>query len=97
MASALGDRIAGLADAAGLGALVFHAGTRRAADGGYETNGGRILTVVGRGPDLTSARTAAERAASAISFAGFQRRRDIAADLPALGQPPSVAPERVPA
>jgi phosphoribosylamine---glycine ligase len=104
---AQGDPITGLADAAELGALVFHAGTRRAADGGYETNGGRVLTVVGRGPDLVAARAAAERAASGISFAGSQHRRDIAADLPAeasweagqpaQGQPPPLAPERVPA
>jgi len=102
IAPAQGDPIAGLAEAAGLGALVFHAGTRRAAGGGYETNGGRILTVVGRGPDLPSARRAAERAAEAIAFPGCCRRRDIAADLPAAGQPapgqPAAAmPERVPA
>ncbi len=96
-----------LAEAADRGALVFHSGTRRAADGGYETNGGRVLTVVVRGRDLISARTAAERAAGAISFAGSQHRRDIAADLPAEmsakagqpapGEPPPVASERVPA
>ncbi|HYU49827.1 MAG TPA: phosphoribosylamine--glycine ligase [Candidatus Limnocylindria bacterium] len=90
--AAQGDAIAGLAEATSLGGLVFHAGTRRAAAGGYETNGGRVLTVVGRGPDMASARAAAERAADAISFAGAQRRRDIAADLPA-----AVVPERVPA
>jgi len=98
-AAAQGDPIAGLAEAS-LGALVFHAGTRLATGGGYETNGGRVLTVVGRGPDLPSARAAAESAASAISFAGCQRRRDIAAELPAelqaeMSRPP--VPERVPA
>ena len=36
--------------------LVFHAGTRRTAAGGYETTGGRVVTVVGRGADLAAAR-----------------------------------------
>jgi phosphoribosylamine--glycine ligase len=100
MAPAQGDPIGGLTEAEGLGALVFHAGTRRASGGGYETNGGRILTVVGLGPDVPSARGAAERAAAVISFAGSQRRGDIAADLPA-GPPTDLAPtavaQRVPA
>ena len=72
----LGAPISGIEDARSLGALVFHAGTRRSADG-WATNGGRILTVVGRGPDLTTARTVAESAAAAISFPGMQRRHDI--------------------
>ena len=38
-----------------------------------------MLTVVGRGPDLAAARAAAERAADAVTFAGLQRRHDIAA------------------
>ncbi len=38
------------------GALVFHAGTRRDGGGGFVTNGGRVLTVVGRGPDQAAAR-----------------------------------------
>ncbi|HEX7472075.1 MAG TPA: phosphoribosylamine--glycine ligase [Candidatus Limnocylindrales bacterium] len=78
-AAVRGDRIHGLADAAAQGALIFHAGTRGHEDGGFETNGGRILTVVGRGPSLADARTAAERAADAVSFQGAQRRHDIAA------------------
>jgi phosphoribosylamine-glycine ligase len=36
-----------------------------------------VLTVVGRGADLDAAMAAAERAASAISWPGLQRRRDI--------------------
>ncbi|MEW5992689.1 MAG: phosphoribosylamine--glycine ligase [Chloroflexota bacterium] len=81
-----GDPIEGLEAAVAGGALVFHAGTvaRRRPEGGYGTNGGRVLTVVGRGPDLAAARAAAERAADAISWDGLQRRRDIAADLPLL-------------
>ena len=41
-----------------------------------------MLTVVGRGRDLTAAREAAELAAEAITWDGLQRRHDIAADLP---------------
>jgi phosphoribosylamine--glycine ligase len=77
-----GDRIAGLDDAIGNGALVFHAGTVSAPDGGFLTRGGRVLSVVGQGADLSAARAAAERAVDSISFAGRQRRRDIAAELP---------------
>ncbi len=77
-----GDPIRGLETAAEQGALVFHAGTFGRPDGTFGTNGGRVLTVVGRGPDLMTAREAAERAADAIAWAGMQRRGDIAADLP---------------
>ena len=77
-----GDPITGLDAAAAHGALVFHAGTFGRPQGGFGTNGGRVLTVVGRGPDLTAARDAAERAADAISWDDLQRRRDIARDLP---------------
>ncbi len=48
--------------------------------GGYRTAGGRILTVVGRGPDLDAARAQAEAAADLIAFDGLQRRHDIGAD-----------------
>jgi phosphoribosylamine--glycine ligase len=78
-----GHPIEGLAGAAATGSLVFHSGTVRRPGDGYGTNGGRVLTVVGRGPDLTAARAAAERAADAIAWEGMQRRRDIAAGLPA--------------
>jgi phosphoribosylamine--glycine ligase len=59
--------------------LVFHGGTRRDEDGRLVTAGGRVLTVVGRGPDLPSARERAYAGASAIDFPGRQMRRDIAA------------------
>jgi phosphoribosylamine--glycine ligase len=77
-----GDAIGGIEAARAAGALVFHAGTRREAGGGFVTNGGRVLTVVGRGPDQAVARAVAESAADAISWPGMQRRRDIAAALP---------------
>ena len=66
---------------------MFHAGTRRAAPTArYETNGGRVLTVVGRGPSLADARDAAERRArTLISFEGVQRRHDIASGAVPVG------------
>ncbi len=78
----VGQPIEGLEDAQTEGALVFHGGSIGRPQGGYGTNGGRVLTVVGRGPDLPRAREAAERAANHISWDGMQRRRDIAAELP---------------
>jgi phosphoribosylamine--glycine ligase len=72
-----GEAIAGLDRAASTGALVFHAGTRRTPAGDWETDGGRILAVVGRGPDVAAARLEAEVAADAISFPGARRRHDI--------------------
>ena len=77
-----GDGIAGIDDAEHGGALVFHAATR-AGDGGWRTAGGRILTVVGRGPDLAAARAAAEAAADRIAWPGLQRRHDIGLAAPA--------------
>lgn len=76
-----GLAIEGLDAGAAAGALLFHGGTI-GRPGGYGTNGGRVLTVVGRGADLAGARAAAERAADLISWDGLQRRRDIAAVLP---------------
>jgi phosphoribosylamine--glycine ligase len=76
-----GDRIDGLEVARERGGLVFHAGTVAAPGGGYRTSGGRVLTVVGRGPSLALARSAAEDAADAIAFPGLQRRHDIGLDV----------------
>jgi phosphoribosylamine--glycine ligase len=77
-----GDAIEGQHAARAAGALVFHAGTSRDEDGGYRTAGGRIMTIVGRGPDLAAARERAESAANLISFDGLQRRHDIGLDVP---------------
>jgi phosphoribosylamine---glycine ligase len=76
-----GDAISGLDEAASAGALVFHAGTKAAGEG-FATNGGRVLSVVGLGATLASARANAERAAEAVGWEGMQRRRDIARKLP---------------
>jgi phosphoribosylamine--glycine ligase len=73
-----GDPIDGLDEAATAGALVFHAGTTRDADGTFRTAGGRVLAVVGRGPDLAAASAAANSGADRITAPGLQRRHDIA-------------------
>ena len=75
-----GEAITGLPEAAAAGALVFHAGTNRDADGTFRTAAGRVLSVVGRGPDLSAAATAAAAAADWIEAPGLQRRHDIGAE-----------------
>jgi len=84
-----GDPIGGLDAAEATGALAFHAGTiaRPTPPGGFGTNGGRVLTVVGRGANLAAARAVAEGAADAIAWDGMQRRHDIALDVPAPAVP----------
>ena len=57
--------------------LVFHAGTRQREDGAVVTDGGRVLTVVGRGGTLAEARERAHSGAAAISFEGARYRSDI--------------------
>ena len=72
-----GKRITGLDEAAkAADALVFHAGTTR-RDGHIVTNGGRVITVVGRGTTHRDAIDAAYRAAACVQFEGMQLRRDI--------------------
>jgi phosphoribosylamine--glycine ligase len=58
------------------GVLVFHAGTARRGDD-VVTAGGRVLTVVGRGPTYDAAIARAYAGVSAINFDGMQYRRDI--------------------
>jgi phosphoribosylamine--glycine ligase len=58
--------------------LCFHAGTRWTA-GGYASSGGRVVTVVGRGPDLAAARAAAYDAVADVELEGGQHRTDVAA------------------
>jgi phosphoribosylamine---glycine ligase len=59
--------------------LCFHAATRRTADGGYETVGGRVVNFVGLGATLAEARDAAYRGVAGCSLEGKQHRTDIAA------------------
>jgi phosphoribosylamine--glycine ligase len=69
------------------GAVVFHAGTA-SRDGQVVTQGGRVLTVVGRGPDYRTAIDVAYRAVSYVSFEGMQFRRDIGGKALALAGSP---------
>ena len=55
---------------------MFHAGTA-ARDGAIVTAGGRVLTVVGRGPSYQDAIAVAYRSAAEIRFEGMQFRSDI--------------------
>jgi phosphoribosylamine--glycine ligase len=72
-----GQTITGLDAAAAVpNAMVFHAGTAK-RDGRVVTNGGRVLTVVGRGPTHREAIEVAYRAAAFVHFDGMQFRRDI--------------------
>jgi phosphoribosylamine---glycine ligase len=73
-----GDRIDGLDAAPAAGALVFTAGVAASPDGALETAGGRVATVVGRGPTVETAAGAAYGAAEHVMFAGRQLRHDIA-------------------
>ncbi len=59
--------------------FVFHAGTKRDADGVLRAAGGRVLNVSALGPDFATARERAYAAASAIDFEGKHMRTDIGA------------------
>ncbi len=77
-ATAPGQEIAGLGadgQVPGGGAICFHAATRR--DGAWRTAGGRVLTLVGTGPDLAAARAVAYEAVVRVTFIGAQWRPDI--------------------
>jgi len=58
--------------------LRFHAGTRRSSGGGYQASGGRVVTLVGLGADLSSAREVAYRGVADCALDGGQHRSDIA-------------------
>src|SRR5690606_39894016 len=71
-----GDPITGVEEARAKGALVFCAGVA-GEPGDLRTAGGRVLTVVGRGPAMTEALADAYGAAAAIRFPGMRWRSDI--------------------
>jgi len=74
-----GDPIAGVDAAEALdGVHVLHAGTRLDGDA-LVSSGGRVLSVVGRGADLSAARERAYAGVAQISLAGSHHRGDIAA------------------
>ncbi len=74
-ASRSGDLITGLGHTGDF--RVYHAGTRKNADGDWETHGGRVLAVVCGGVTRQEAVAKAQAAADLIQFDGSQRRRDI--------------------
>jgi phosphoribosylamine--glycine ligase len=74
-----GDPITGIDDAEALdGVHVLHAGTALSDDGTLVSAGGRVLSVVGRGPDLAAARAAAYAGVAKIRLDGSHHRTDIA-------------------
>lgn len=75
-----GDVIAGIEEARAVnGAEVLAAGVAADDHGRLVTAGGRVLDVVGRGPDAASARRQAYVALSTVSWPGMHHRSDIAA------------------
>jgi phosphoribosylamine---glycine ligase len=75
-----GDLVAGLAAAGRVpGAYVLQAGTTADGAGKLAASGGRVLDVVGTGPDLARARSAAYEAAAEVKMRGGWYRSDIAA------------------
>lgn len=74
-----GDPITGLADAADLdGVTVLCAGVTAEPNGPLVTAGGRVLNVLGVGPDVATARRRAYDGVARIDWPGMQHRRDIA-------------------
>ncbi|UMB70337.1 phosphoribosylamine--glycine ligase [Mycobacterium paraterrae] len=59
------------------GAGVLHAGTTRNEDGAIVSSGGRVLSVVGTGPDLAAARSQAYAIIDSIRLPGSHFRTDI--------------------
>jgi len=81
---ASGDRIEGTDEAERIpGAYVLHAGTAVDRAGRLVSSGGRVLNIVGTGPDLDSARATAYQAAGRIEMRGAWYRGDIAAEAAA--------------
>lgn len=70
-----GDVITGLDKVSD--ARVYHAGTRKNAEGNWETNGGRVLAVVAGADDRISAVEAAYAELKNVSFDGALSRTDI--------------------
>ena len=73
----IGDPICGL-DEVGDDAYVLHAGTAKGEDGTLVSAGGRVLSVVALGEDLSQARERAYGAVEQIDLDGSHHRTDIA-------------------
>lgn len=77
-----GDAIEGLDAARRVeGVTVFCAGVGSGQDGSLVTSGGRVLEVVGRGPDLSTARSRAYEAVDHLRWPGAFHRTDIASEV----------------
>lgn len=76
-----GKAIAGLEKVSD--AVAFHAGTK-SKENAIVTDGGRVISMMAMGPDLTSAREKAYRGASLLAWDGLYFRKDIGLDLLAL-------------
>jgi phosphoribosylamine--glycine ligase len=75
-----GDVIEGLEESQAVeGATVLSAGVAADPDGRLRTAGGRVLDVVGRGPDAATARERAYRSMACLRWPGLHHRTDIAA------------------
>ncbi len=85
-----GDVIEGIDDAERVaGAYVLHAGTSTDRGGRLVSTGGRVLNVVGSGPDLAAARAVAYTAAARIQMRGGWFRSDIAAEAARTASSPA--------
>jgi phosphoribosylamine---glycine ligase len=71
-----GQEITGIVEAMDTGAIIFHAGTKLKGDK-VLTSGGRVMNVVGLGPNIKEAIDKAYEGASKIHFDGMWCRRDI--------------------
>ena len=78
-----GDEIDGVTDAEEVpGVHVLQAGTARSEDGALVSAGGRVLSVVGVGADVATARAAAYDGVERIELRGSHLRTDIAERMP---------------
>jgi len=74
-----GKPVTGLEEAAKVpGAIVFHCGTKKSAEGAVLTSGGRVFSVTGLGADLRAAVDTAYAAVAKVSFDKSFYRKDIA-------------------
>lgn len=73
-----GDEIGGLTEAGSEeGVVVFHAGTKAGDDGQILANGGRVLNVTAKAPDIAEAQRRAYAAVDRLNWPGGFCRRDI--------------------
>ncbi len=81
-----GKVITGLAEASAAAAdsILFHAGTKRDAEGALVTSGGRVIACSAYGDTVEDALRASYAAAEAVSYEGKYFRRDIGRDLLSL-------------